>query len=291
MQYFLQQLINGISEGSLYGLLGISIVLILRVSGVANFAAGEIGMLSTFAGYFASTSAGLPGWVAFVVAITTGVLVSVFVYFLILAPRRGSVINLTIRTLGLDAAILAAVAALWAGNEPYPVQSLVPIKTINIGSFQFSTLNLTILCVTAILVLILQVLFTRSRLGLQMRALAENSDWARLAGVNPLVVVGGTWAIAGLVAAVAAGMYAPLTYLSTGMMVPFLVKTFAAAVLGGLDNWHGVLIGGFVIGIIDTFVGVYASYLLQPAIAFGVLALVLLLKPEGLFGKSGGHRV
>ena len=297
MQELIQTLATGLSQGALYGLLAVAIVLPWRVSNVAPFCQGTLGMCAAFLAYFTVGSTFGAG-VATLVAVLFGIGFTSAAYLGVVAFSSPSVrtteaghINLVMRTFGLDIVLLAIAGSLWAEKEPYRFPSLVPAGSFGAGDVKVSTAALCVLVFVLVAVTVLHLLFARTRVGLRLQAVAENPTNAELIGVSPAMTAFIARAVAGGLAALAAVLYTPFTYLTTGMMVAFLLKAFAAILLGGRDSWFGVLLGGLLLGVLESFVGNYLSYLWQPALAFVVITLVLVLRPQGLFAHAAASRV
>jgi branched-chain amino acid transport system permease protein len=282
---------GGLASGALYGLLALAIVLIFRVSGVANFAQGEVAMISAFATYQFITLK-MPLWLAVVGGLAFSAIFGITLFFLIIIPMRGAPpLRATIATLGAQIALSATAVKLWAANQPYRFPSFVPLDGVTIHGINISQPHLLILTVTVVLVVALWIFFHHTKAGLAMRTVSQSQTVARLCGIPVERVLAQTWALSCMTSAMAGILFAPIVFLSTSMMDPFQLRAFTAAILGGMQSWPGVVIGGLIFGVMENLVSAYLSSQLQPAIAYLTIVLVLLFRPAGLFGRRHLARV
>jgi branched-chain amino acid transport system permease protein len=293
---FIERTFNGLYDGSIYALLALALVVIFRSTGQLNFAQGEIGTAGAF---FASTLtlAGLPVWLAVLGAMALGFVISAATERVVVRPIEhrfpGAVI---VALIGVFLAVNSFVAFFWGVDSrslpsvfPTDADSFVrilgaPIRYERIG---------TIVVLIVVLVL-LWVLFAKTKLGLAMRAVANNQESSNLVGirVGNILVLG--WGLAGALGALAACMLAPSAGLTLSLMLgPFLFAS-VAAVLGGLDSPIGAVIGGLIIGLLKAYLTGYVD-VLGAEMLFPVLLVVLLvtlvLRPAGLFGTAKVERV
>ncbi len=287
----LGQISGGFAAGALYGLLALSIVLIFRVSQVANFAQGEMAMLSTFVAYEALT-AGLPLWLAIIAGLIFAALLGAAVYLLMVWPmRKADPMSTTIATLGLQIVMNAVAVRLWANNQPYRFPSILRSATLQLGAFSLPTSSVIILVTTLLIVVCLGSFFRFTRAGLVIRTIAQNATIARLCGIRVDWGVAYAWIISSVIGAIAGMLFAPTVFLATFMMDPMQLRSFTAAVVGGMVSWPGVILGGLSFGTIENLSSAYISNELQPAIAYLLILVVLLVRPAGLFGKLYRGRV
>jgi branched-chain amino acid transport system permease protein len=285
-------LVSGIVNGALYALLGLAVVLIFRTTAVANFAQGDIGMLGAFLLIMVVLPLGLPLWLAWVVTVVLSGLCGAGIYLVLLRPRPAAGhLNLTIRTLGLSTLMYAGALYAWGEGEPYRVPSLFGTGTVVLGGFAVSYDQLGTIAVALVLAAILLAFFRYTSMGLAMRAIAINPDIARLQGVNANRIVMVVWIVAAGIGAAVGLLIAPISFLETALMRPYLLKAFTAAIMGGLYSFPGVLVGGVILGITEALAASWVSIQLREAFVFVVLLLVLLLRPAGLFGKVQRARV
>lgn len=288
---FTATLVGGVINGGLYALLAIAIVLIFSTTGVANFAQGE---LATFAAFVmlmmvVPTGIGLVG--SWVVTVTIMASAGALVYFVLVRPRPSADhLNIMVRTLGLSGLLHAIDVLRWGGNEPYKVPSLFGIGSISLGPVTLSWDQAGTLAVGIVMTIGFFVFFRYTLAGLAMRAVALNREVAALQGVN----VGRTnvlaWVAATALSAVVGLLVAPTSFLDTGLMQPYLLKAFTAAIIGGMLSYPGALAGGLILGIVEAFVASSLSIELREPLTFAVLLLVLLVRPTGLFGSNNQQR-
>lgn len=284
MTNFIDYFLGGISSGVIIALMALALVLVWRSTRVVNFAQMAQAMFTTF---IALTVRDLTGsWLlALIVAMAAGLLLGVIVHFLVIRPvKRLDTSGAIIATFGVLIALEATAAMVWGGDGkafPPPIRN----TGFEVGGrvWPFSPYDLLIVVTMIILVLALTIVFTRTSIGLAMRASAFNPEVARLSGVrvNRMLVLG--WAIAGFVGAVAGVLVAPLTTLSPTSYDVFLVFAFTAAVIGGLDSLVGAVAFGIGTGLVISLVSGYTDSSNAPVVALVLLVLNLLFKPEGVF--------
>jgi branched-chain amino acid transport system permease protein len=288
----LSTLVVGVLSGGLYALLALSIILIFRTTGVANFAQGELGTLSVFLLLFYILPTGMPVIPAWGLAILLAGIVSAIVYFILISPRpEAPHLNVTVRTLGLYMLLYAIAVFLWGGQEPYRVPSIFPSQSVNLGGVQVGYDQIGTLAVTAVAATVFLVLFRYTRLGLAMRAAAIDPTVAVLLGIDVRLIRLAAWVAAGMLGAIAALLIASSAFLETTMMRPYLFKAFTAAIMGGLTSFPGAIVGGLILGIADAFAVAGISIHMREPFTFAILLLTLLLRPAGLFGSVGRARV
>ncbi|MGF7161560.1 branched-chain amino acid transport system permease protein [Rhodoligotrophos appendicifer] len=283
---------TGILNGGIYALLALAIVLIFRTTAVANFAQGDMGTFSVFMLLMFFLPLDIPLWAAWLATIALSGGLGAIVYFVLLRPRpAANHLNLTVRTLGLYTLIYAVVVFLWGAQEPYRIPSLFQQGTVTIGGFSISYDQIGTLAVMAVAAAGFLALFRYTQLGLAMRASAMNPEVASLLGVNVQVIMMSVWILAGIMGAVAGMLIAPISFLETGMMRPYLFKAFTAAIMGGLYSFPGAIVGGFILGVAEAFAAVAISIHMREPFTFMILLLVLLIRPAGLFGSKQRLRV
>lgn len=288
---FAATLVGGVINGGLYALLAIAIVLIFSTTGVANFAQGE---LATFAAFVMlmmviPTGIGLVG--SWVITVTIMAAAGALVYFVLIRPKaHADHLNIMVRTLGLSGLLHAIDVLRWGGNEPYKVPSLFGIGSLSLGPVTLSRDQAGTLTIGVAMAVGFFAFFRFTLAGLAMRAVALNREVAALQGVN----VGRTnvlaWVVATALSAVVGLLVAPTSFLDTGLMQPYLLKAFTAAIIGGMLSYPGALAGGLILGIVEAFVASGLSIELREPLTFAVLLLVLLVRPTGLFGSNNPQR-
>jgi branched-chain amino acid transport system permease protein len=299
------QLINtiliGITAGSIYALMAISMVLVWRSTRVINFAQAGMALLSSYFGFEAVSKFG-SFWIALPVAMIGGALVAtliemILIRLLVKHSSTGPIAAVApiIATLGLLGVIRATVSMIWGGQD---VRIIGPVSndgfTVNGTTLVFSPLKLLILITVLVLMLILSIIFQKTNIGLALRASAYAPEIARLSGIKVDWVRTLGWALAGATGAVA-GMFQTIN--GNGTLSPdsidfslLLVSGFIAAVIGGLDSLPGAVIGGLVLGLMISFVLMYISGGLFFIAPFVILLLVLFIRPQGVFGAKAARR-
>ena len=291
----------GITAGTIYGLMAISMVLVWRSTRVVNFAQAGMALLSTYFGYEAVSRLG-SFWIALPVAMIGGALVAALVEMILIRllvkhSTSGPIAGVApiIATLGLLGVIRSVSAMIWGGQD---VRIVGPVSndgfTINGTTLVFSPLKLLILVTVLVLMLILSIVFQKTNIGLALRASAHAPEIARLSGIKVDWVRTLGWALSGAAGAVA-GMFQTVN--GNGTLSPdsiefslLLVSGFIAAVIGGLDSLIGAVIGGLVLGLMISFVLMYVSSGLFFIAPFVILLTVLFIRPQGLFGAKAARR-
>jgi branched-chain amino acid transport system permease protein len=278
-----QLIVNGIALGSLYALTAFGIVLIYKTTDVITFAQGDTAMFCSFVAFTLLTTFQLPFPVAFLLTVVFAVLLGILIERVIL--RRvgtSSIINSIIVTVGLALVLLGVAGWIW-GYEVRPFPPPVAGPPIRLGTVVLSQMNALILVVTVLLMVALFAFFRYSLMGIAMRAVAQNRLAAQLMGIhiNQINAIG--WGLGTALGAITGVLIAPLNYLDPNMMGDVALKAFAAAVLGGFTSLPGAVVGGLLLGIIDSVVGFQVPEL-RTTIAFVLIVLVLVVRPGGLLG-------
>jgi branched-chain amino acid transport system permease protein len=293
MERLLQYGFTGLSAGSLYAMVALGIVLIYRSTRVLNFAHGDIATLATFVS-FSLLSRGLSFPVALLGSLGVGAAVGIGFYFTVLvrAQRRGAnLLGMVILTLGLALVIQGAVVYVWGAEPvslPFPISDT---KTYTLGSVVVSQLSLATMAAGVAGAALLYLLVQRTRLGLAMRATSENVMAAQTLGIPTRLVLSVSWAAASVLGVVAGIFLAPALLLDPFFMLDPFLKGFAAAVLGGLNSLPGAVLGALILGVAESWAGAYLTIQFKNTLAFVIIILVLLVRPEGLLGKEFRERV
>ncbi|MDR3590628.1 MAG: branched-chain amino acid ABC transporter permease [Negativicutes bacterium] len=289
----LQQIINGLTQGSIYALVAIGFALIFGVLGLVNFAHGEVYMVGAFLGFILIALFHLPFLPALVLAMVGAAALGVVVEFVAFRTlRRAPDVAPMVCTLGLSV-VLQNVVMLVMGSDTKSLP--VDISTgdlIPLWNAQISGSQLVIFAVSIALMVLLQFILYRSRMGKAIRATAQNKDAASLMGVNINRVISATFALGsalGGAAGVLVGMYYNAFYPMMGFTAG--LKAFTATVFGGLTSVPGAVVGGLIIGVAENLGAAYISSGYRDMIAFFILILVLLVKPSGLFGRDPQGKV
>jgi branched-chain amino acid transport system permease protein len=285
-----QQIISGLATGSLYALAALGLVLIFKTSDVVNFAQGEMAMFGTFVAFSLLTSAGLPYWGAFILALVFAALFGATIERVVLRPlAKAPLISVLIATLGLLQIINGVAGWIW-GYELQPFPAAVSGAPITVGGIIFTMQNLLNIGVALAVMLGFFLLFKYTMIGIAMRAVAENRTAAKLMGVPTDRILALCWGLGGVLAATAGILIAPVTNLDINMMASMQIKAFTAGVLGGFTSLPGAVIGGLTLGVLENLVGQWNSQLQTP-FAFGLIVLVLVIRPAGLLGTIQKKKV
>ena len=293
MAQFLQQVVSGLASGGIYGSLALALVLIYRSTGVVNFAQGE---MATFATYITWTlmDHGLGFWPAFAITVAVAFVGGITIELTIIRPVEDApVLVVVILTIGLLILINGATTWIWGGAAK---QFHGPFSTrpIHIGGVAFSIQDFGTIGVSLVAVLLLALFFRYTKAGLALRASALNPHSSRLVGIRVGWMLGLGWGLAAVLGAVAGAMAAPSLFLDPNMMQAVLLYAFAAAVLGGLDSPVGAVVAGLAIGVALNLLGTYWDFVggqLRLPAALALILGVLLLRPQGLFGRAAVRRV
>jgi branched-chain amino acid transport system permease protein len=292
MANFLQQVVSGLASGGIYGSLALALVLIHRATGVLNFAQGEMATLSAFV-CWTLMDHGWAFWPAFAATILLSFGGGVLIEQTVIRPIQGGpLLGIVILTIGLLIAINGLTTWIWGGAAK---QFHGPFSTapINVGGVAFSKQDIGVIGVALVTVVLIGILFTRTKLGLGLRAAAANPGEARLTGVRVPAMLALGWGLAAALGAVAGVLAAPSLFLEPNMMQTVLLYAFAAAVLGGIDSPLGAVVGGLLLGVLLNLVGTYVHWVggeLRLAVALAVILGVLRVQPSGLFGRTAVRR-
>ncbi|MEH0108571.1 branched-chain amino acid ABC transporter permease [Tersicoccus sp. MR15.9] len=293
MGTFIQLVIDGLSTGSIYAALALAIVLVNQATGLINFAQGGLAVLSAYVAY-ACVNAGVPLLLAVLIAIVLSfVLGGLLERFLIRRFEGGDPDTAVVVTIGLLTLVTGVTALIWGYNNlQFP--SLFPLTSVDVLGAVVSVRSLATTATIVVIMVILQVLFQRTKLGLALRAVADNPRSSALSGlpVGRLLMVG--WGLAAALGAVAGSLVAPQLTLTPGMLDGALVYALAAVILGGLDSPLGAVVAAWAIGVLENLVSVYVPFIghdLKIAVPFVLIFIILILRPQGLFGRKVVVRV
>ena len=291
MQEFLQLVLSGIASGGIFASLALALVLIYNAMGLVNFAQGEMAMFATFIAY-ALIEHGMSYWIALPLTLAIAFAGGVAIQRLVIRPvERAPVLTLVIITLGL-ATLFNGLAGFLFGYVPRSFPSPFSVQTANLLGAFISYQDLGVIAVSAIVLLLVYLLLQRTTLGLSMRAASHNPDASRLLGVRVSWMLALGWGLASLVGALSGIMVAPALLLEPNMMQTIIIYAFAAAVLGGIESPLGAVVGGLIVGVTVNLAGAYlVGGDLQLAVAFLIIVMVLIVRPNGLFGRPSVRRV
>ncbi len=292
MELFTNQVLAGIATGAIYACMALAVVMIYQAIDQLNFAQGEMAMFSTFIAW-QLIQWGVPYWVAFVLTVAISFVGGIAIERVLFKPLANAPILTHVAGFIALFAIINSVAGMtWdftVKQFPTPFGS----KPF-LGSQLISTHQAGMIGVTIVLLLLLYLFFRHTRIGLAMRAAASVPESARLVGVNVGWMIALGWGMATAIGSIAGMLIAPVVFLEPNMMGGVLLYGFASAVLGGLTSPFGAVIGGFLVGIFENLVGTYIPGVgneLKLPIALALIITVLVVRPNGLFGRAVVQRV
>ncbi|MCX7721221.1 MAG: branched-chain amino acid ABC transporter permease [Dictyoglomus thermophilum] len=292
LENILQQIINGISLGSIYALIALGYTMVYGILRLINFAHGDIYMLGAFIGFFALGSWNMPFAIGLIIAMLLTAIIGILVEKLAYKPLRNAPrISLLITAIGVSF-LLENIMVLLVGATPRAFPQKIPTEVYLIGNIIVTNKQIIILSVSIFLMLFLQFVVNKTKIGRAMRAVSQDKEMAQMLGVNIDNVISFTFALGSALAAaggVLVGMYFNKIEPYMGVM-PGL-KAFVAAVLGGIGIIPGAMLGGFIMGIAEVLVSAFISSTIRDAIAFIILIVILLVKPTGILGKYMREKV
>ena len=288
----LQQLVNGLILGSVYALLALGYTMVYGIIKLINFAHGDIYMMGAFMGYFLINSLHLNFFLALILAMVGTAALGVLVEFLAYRPLRNSTrIAALITAIGVSF-FLEYVMVYIVGANTRSFPQVIETVRYNFGPISLTNIQLMILVISLILMVLLQVIVQKTKMGKAMRAVSVDSDAAQLMGINVNRTISFTFALGSALAG-AAGVLIALYYNSLEPLMGMTpgLKSFVAAVLGGIGIIPGAALGGFVIGLLETFATAFGMSDFRDAIVYGILILILLVRPAGILGKNVKEKV
>jgi len=293
---FLQQLLNGLSLGAIYALIALGYTMVYGVLRFINFAHADVFMVGAFIGYYMGQH--LPpgtiwgGLIVLVVAMAGCAMLGIIIERLAYRRLRGGpTLNVLITAIGVSL-LLEYSGQVFFGAAPRTFPAVFPVQTFHLGPVVVSSNQIIVIVVAFVLMLALDFVVFRTKLGTAMRAVALNPKAAQLVGINNDIVISFTFGLGSALAAAGGILYA-LNYPSIDPMMGVMpgLKAFVAAILGGIGNIPGAALGGLILGTVETFVGGSQWSTYKDAIAFAILIIILLLRPAGLLGKFTVEKV
>ena len=283
----LQLIISGIAQGCIYGLIALGFVLIYKATETVSFAQGELMMLGAFGGLVCMTLLGFPYWLSVISSIAGMALFGVLLERLVIRPILGqpafSIVMLTIGVGYTARGLITMIPGI--GTETHTLPVPYKDQIWNVGALVLNVEQMVVIGSTAILCLVLFALFKYSKLGIAMQASSQNQLAAYYMGIPVKRLNGLVWGLASAVAAIAGLLLAPITFVHANMGFIGL-KAFPAAVVGGFGSLPGAIVGGLVIGIVESLAGFYAPDGIKDIAAYVVVLIMLMVKPSGLFGEK-----
>jgi len=280
-----QLLFTGLGIGAIYALVSLGFVLLIRAASVVNFAQGEFSMLGAYLMVILFSQIGLPYWLSIVITIVLmggfGVLFAGATYWPL---RFRGQIPVIISTIGASILITNLVLVLY-GPSPQVLPGLFENPGFLVGNVFMDSQYLSIMVFTALLLVLQYVVFERTLLGKRLQATSQDKDMASLLGIPVATMVLITFAYSAALGGFAGVLVAPVLFVSVGMGAIISLKAFAANIIGGFGSIPGAILGGLLLGVVETFGAAFISVPYKDAIAFGMLLLFLLIRPQGLFGE------
>jgi branched-chain amino acid transport system permease protein len=293
VQEFLQLVVSGLATGGIFASLALALVLIYNAMGLVNFAQGEMAMFATFLAY-QLLQHGMSFWIAFPVTLVLAFAGGIAIQRVVIRPvERAPLLTLVIITLGL-ATLINGLAGVLFGYLPRAFDSPFPAASVGVFGAYFSYQDLGVIAMSGLVLLAVYLLLQHTTVGLTMRAAAHHPEASRLLGVRVSWMLALGWGLASAVGAVSGMMVAPVLLLQPSMMQTIIIYAFAAAVLGGIESPLGAVVGGLVVGVTVNLAGVYIPFVggdLQLAVALAIIVGVLVIRPNGLFGRASVRRV
>jgi len=287
-----QVLVGGIAQGCVYGLIALGIVLIYKATDAATFAQGDLMMAGAFLGLVLLTVLGFPFWITVPSVIAAMGLFGLFVERLVVRPVLGQpTFSIVMLTFGIAYVVRGLVTMIpGIGTETHRLPVPYADQTVSVGGVVIPVEFLVAIAATAALCLLLYLLFSRSRVGIAMQAASQNQLAAYYMGIPVKKINGLVWALAAAVAAVAGLMLAPITFVHAQMGMLGLTA-FAAAIVGGFTSLPGAIVGGLIIGVVGSLAGFYLPEGFKNVAPYVVVLLMLMIRPNGLFGERLGKKV
>jgi branched-chain amino acid transport system permease protein len=281
-----QLLFTGLGIGAIYALVALGFVLLIRAANVVNFAQGEFSMLGAYLMVILTSGIGLPYFVSIPIAIVAmaafGIVFAGATYWPL---RHRGQLPVIISTIGASIFLANIVLALY-GPSPQVLPGLFDNPGFDVGGVFMDSQYLAIMVVVTLLVVLQFLIFEKTLLGKKLQATSQDKEMASLLGIPVAVMILITFAYSAALGGIAGVLVAPVLFVSTGMGAIISLKAFAANIIGGFGNIPGAIIGGLALGLVETFGAAFISVPYKDAIAFAVLLLFLLIRPQGLFGEK-----
>ena len=284
---FLQLVISGIAQGCIYGLIALGFVLIYKATGTVSFVQGELMMLGAFGGLACMTMLNFPFWLSVICAISAMAVFGVLLERLIIRPILGqpafSIVMLTIGIGYVARGLITMIPGI--GTETHTLPVPYKDEIWKVGTLVLNVEQMVVIAATSVLCGLLFAMFRYSKMGIAMQASSQNQLAAYYMGIPVKRINGLVWGLASAVAAIAGLLLAPITFVHANMGFIGL-KAFPAAVVGGFGSLPGAIVGGLIIGIVESLAGFYAPDGIKDIAAYVVVLIMLMVKPNGLFGEK-----
>jgi branched-chain amino acid transport system permease protein len=291
-EQLVQQLINGVSLGSIYALIALGYTMVYGIIKLINFAHGDIYMVGAYIGFFATSMLQLPVLPALIISMVVTGLLGMLIERLAYRPlRHAPKVSVLITAIGVSL-FLEYTTMFFVSPQPRTFPNVMESVTYHMGPFVVNSQQILILVITTILMVVLTYIVQKTKVGKAMRAVSFDTETAQLMGIDANRVISITFGIGSALAA-AGGVLVGVYYNSIDPLMGIMpgLKAFIAAVLGGIGIIPGAMAGGVILGVIESLVSGFLSSTFRDAAAFAILILVLLFKPSGLFGKNTREKV
>ncbi len=288
----LQLLVSGIAQGCIYGLIALGFVLIYKATETVSFVQGELMMLGAFLGLALMAAFGFPFWLAVLAAVAAMALFGIALEFAVIRPILGQpAFSIVMLTIGIGYVARGAITMIPGfGTETHTLEVPYRNEIVELGSLVLAVEQLVVILATAVLCALLYAMFRFSRIGIAMQAASQNQLAAYYMGIPVKRLNGLVWGLAAAVAAIAGLLLAPITFVHANMGFIGL-KAFPAAVVGGFGSLPGAIVGGVIIGVVESMSGFFLPEGFKDVAAYVVVLLMLAIKPNGLFGENLAKKV
>ncbi len=290
MDLFVQLTLTGLTNGAILALAALGFVLIYKSSDIINFAQGEFLLIGAYVTYAMVVQFGLPWSLGVLLTLGVAIALGVVVERLVLRPMIGEpIISVIMVTIGLSSLLKAIVSTIW-GNQPRSFPPFIPSQPIHILGATVGADRLWAIVVAIVMLVLFNLFFRRSKVGIAMRAVADDQQAALSMGISVKNIFAWAWSIAAMSAAIGGMLLANIV--GVGPEIGgFGLRVFPVVILGGLDSIPGAMIGGVVIGLLEAYTGGYIGQGLNQVLPFVVLIIILMVRPYGLFGQEIIERV
>jgi len=284
LENYIQLVIAGISTGSIYGLIALAFLIIYNTTKIVNFAQGEMVMVGAMMAFFGIGISKFNYFGTILLVLAAMIVLSYVFRYALVAPlqRRGApMFSIIIGTIAFGTVVSEGIG-LWLGKQQYGVPPIIPNNPIHFLNLSILPQSLLIIIVSLVLVVAIWYFFHKTMIGLSLRAVAINPDGAKVSGINISRMVAIGFALSALVSGIGGMLIAPVAGASPYMGLSIAVKGFAAAILGGMGNMYAGMVGGLIIGVIESLLSYNFAAYAEP-ITYGIMLFMLFVKPTGLF--------
>ena len=286
-----QLIVNGLAMGAIYALIALGFVMIYNSTGAVNFAQGDFAMIGAYLYFTAAVTMSQGVWVSFLFVIVGSVALGLLFNQVVFYPLRDKhwMIPL-IGTIGASIFLPNFAMNIW-GPEPLPTPNPFGKTMLQIGGLRISPQFVLIFVITILMIVTMQLFFSRTRFGKMMQATAQDRTMARLSGIRVGHTLGATFIYSSVLAGVAGALVAPLFFVYQGMGLYWVIKAFCATIIGGFGSVPGSIVGGLFVGVLEQLCAGYVSDKYKDVYAFVVMILVLFVRPQGIFGEKISEKV